>query len=370
MSWTKSGTVSLTNNSATVYGAGTTWVSGGKTRAGDVYIAPNGDLLEVASIQSNTQLTLATAYLGTTASAQAYALLHIGLLPAELAVSLSDLQSKYLTTISQLYDWETSAAATVNLTNPATGVTAAVKTISQMIADLAAKAPLASPNFTGTVGGITKSMVGLGNVDNTSDASKPVSTTQQTALNLKANLASPNFTGTVSFGAGTNKTLIKDDNTLVLNSSGAEGGQSQFNKADGTLAYTHDVDAGSTPSMRIFNASAVGVTLAWGATAFSAMSDIRSKDILEPISNAVAKVCTLRAVIGKYKTDEGGTRRSFLIAQDVQAVLPEAVSVGSDEEGTLNLRYSEVVPLLVAAIKEQQQIISEMSERITLLEAA
>lgn len=42
-----------------------------------------------------------------------------------------------------------------------------------------------------------KADVGLANVDNTSDAAKPVSTAQQTALNLKANLASPTFTGTV-----------------------------------------------------------------------------------------------------------------------------------------------------------------------------
>jgi hypothetical protein len=45
---------------------------------------------------------------------------------------------------------------------------------------------------------VSKTQVGLGSVDNTSDASKPVSTAQQTALNLKANLASPTFTGTVS----------------------------------------------------------------------------------------------------------------------------------------------------------------------------
>lgn len=51
---------------------------------------------------------------------------------------------------------------------------------------LAAKAPIASPTFTGTVSGITKSMVGLGNVDNTSDAAKPVSTATQTALDAKA----------------------------------------------------------------------------------------------------------------------------------------------------------------------------------------
>lgn len=60
------------------------------------------------------------------------------------------------------------------------------------------KAPLASPTFTGTVAGITKSMVGLGNVDNTADTAKPVSTAQQTALNLKANLASPTFSGIVT----------------------------------------------------------------------------------------------------------------------------------------------------------------------------
>jgi hypothetical protein len=45
---------------------------------------------------------------------------------------------------------------------------------------------------------LVKGDVGLGNVDNTADASKPVSTAQQTALDLKANIASPTFTGTVS----------------------------------------------------------------------------------------------------------------------------------------------------------------------------
>ena len=46
--------------------------------------------------------------------------------------------------------------------------------------------------------GIVKGDVGLGNVDNTSDASKPVSSATQTALNLKANLAGPTFTGNVT----------------------------------------------------------------------------------------------------------------------------------------------------------------------------
>jgi len=46
--------------------------------------------------------------------------------------------------------------------------------------------------------GITKTDVGLANVDNTTDANKPVSTAAQTALDLKAPLANPTFTGTVT----------------------------------------------------------------------------------------------------------------------------------------------------------------------------
>ena len=60
---------------------------------------------------------------------------------------------------------------------------------------LALKAPLASPTFTGTVSGVTKTMVGLGNADNTADSAKPISTATQTALDLKAPLVSPALTG-------------------------------------------------------------------------------------------------------------------------------------------------------------------------------
>jgi hypothetical protein len=76
------------------------------------------------------------------------------------------------------------------------GVTSAIQT------QIDTKAPIASPTFTGTVSGITKTMVGLGSVDNTADTAKPVSTTQQTAIDLKANIASPTFTGTVTIPSG------------------------------------------------------------------------------------------------------------------------------------------------------------------------
>ncbi len=72
-------------------------------------------------------------------------------------------------------------------------------------------APIESPTFTGTVAGVTKAHVGLGNVDNTSDANKPVSTATQTALDLKANKAAPTFTGTVT----ASNDLVVDGNLTV-----------------------------------------------------------------------------------------------------------------------------------------------------------
>ena len=105
-----------------------------------------------------------------------------------------------------------------------------------------------------------------------------------------------------------------------------------------------------------------GVLLSNGATSWASASDERMKDIIEPISNATEKVATLRTVIGKYKTEDG-VRRSFLIAQDVQAVFPEAVTEVNPDEGDtyLSLAYTDLIPLLTAAIQE-------LNAKITALE--
>jgi hypothetical protein len=75
---------------------------------------------------------------------------------------------------------------------------------------------------------LTSTDVGLSNVDNTSDANKPVSSATQTALNLKANLISPSFT-TPSLGAATGSSLNLGSGALIagtgtFSSTGAGNG--------------------------------------------------------------------------------------------------------------------------------------------------
>jgi hypothetical protein len=121
-------------------------------------------------------------------------------------------------------------------------------------------------------------------------------------------------------------------------------------------------------SFFVYNASSVGVYLGDGGTSWSSSSDERIKTAITPFENALDKVCTLRAGTGRYLTDEETVSRSFLIAQDVQKVLPEAINIQNDEIGTLGLQYTDVIPLLVAAIKEQQALITALTARITALE--
>lgn len=66
MTWYNTGTVAVTNNNATVTGTGTAWVANGA--AGMGWRGPDRAIYEVTSVNSDTQLTLATAYQGSTAS--------------------------------------------------------------------------------------------------------------------------------------------------------------------------------------------------------------------------------------------------------------------------------------------------------------
>ena len=145
---------------------------------------------------------------------------------------------------------------------------------------------------------------------------------------------------------------------LALNgSSGVGYGPGIEGYANGTgtwfVGAYSQANGGVTSYLTCKNTSA-GVYLNGGsATSWTAVSDETRKVIIEPITGGLNKVATLRTVIGRLKTDEQNVRRPYLIAQDVQAVLPEAVSETEDKEGkVLGLSYTEVIPLLVNAIQE------------------
>ena len=93
MAWYNTGNIALTNGSATVTGSGTNFLVG--AQIGEALYAPDGKLYEIQTINSATVITLASTYLGSTASTQGYQIIPTQSLVADLASDVTDLISDF-----------------------------------------------------------------------------------------------------------------------------------------------------------------------------------------------------------------------------------------------------------------------------------
>jgi hypothetical protein len=242
------------------------------------------------------------------------------------------------------------------------------------------KANLASPTFTGTVSGITKDMVGLSLVDNTADASKPVSSATSTALNLKANLASPTFTGTVS---GITKAMVglsNVDNTAdtskSVNYATSAGSAPANGGTSNSVTINYNNNSNSTNQILWGSGNSIFGTVGIycnpststfytnGDVIAYASSDKRLKDNIRPITNALDKI----SKIGGYYFDWNNKQEVHtgqdvgVIAQEIESILPELVI--ERDNGYKAVKYEKLVALLIEGIKEQQEQINELKLKI------
>lgn len=96
-------------------------------------------------------------------------------------------------------------------------------------------------------------------------------------------------------------------------------------------------------------------------------SDMRFKQNIRPIASPLAKLLQLKGVQYEMKP-ETYTKNNFdkrpqigLLAQDVEKVIPEVVD---EKDGYKGVDYAKLVPLLIEAIKEQNQKISQLQQEI------
>lgn len=190
------------------------------------------------------------------------------------------------------------------------------------IADLNLKAPIASPTFTGSVAGITASMVGLTNVNNTADLDKPISTATQTALdlkatntdlalkasltdlalkadltslNLKAPIASPSFTGIVSGVTASMVGLSNVDNTTDLSKPISSATQTALD----LKANTSDLEASLATKAGTASPTFTGVVAGITATMVGLGNVNNTSDANKPISTATQTALDLKGTVKK-----------------------------------------------------------------------
>jgi hypothetical protein len=97
-------------------------------------------------------------------------------------------------------------------------------------------------------------------------------------------------------------------------------------------------------------------------------SDIRLKENVIEIEQSLSKVTKLRGVYFNWKEDGTKEKQIGLIAQEVEEFFPEGVQLNGVSDYK-TVRYSEMVGLLINAIKEQQLMIEDLTKRIEVLES-
>jgi hypothetical protein len=101
-------------------------------------------------------------------------------------------------------------------------------------------------------------------------------------------------------------------------------------------------------------------TLTVTAPNFNTTSDIRLKDNIRTFESAMDVVSQLRGV--RFAWKETGVETVGLIAQEVEKVLPELIGTNADT-GLKSVSYSNMVAVLIEAVKELKAEIEELKKR-------
>jgi hypothetical protein len=99
------------------------------------------------------------------------------------------------------------------------------------------------------------------------------------------------------------------------------------------------------------------------------VSDRRLKENFSSIDSVLTKIMKIEGLSYNMIADTNKTREYGVIAQDVQPVFPEMVTVVDPENGYLGVSYIQLVPVLLEATKEQQAIIEAQKKEIAELKA-
>jgi len=166
--------------------------------------------------------------------------------------------------------------------------------------------------------------------------------------------------GNLEFASGAGFLQLATNQTMRVPSSGGIG-------------YVGNINSSSVFQIA-YNSTSAGVQLSSGATSWGTFSDSRLKNITGTYTNALNDIAQIQPVKFTWKSDEDSKPQVGVIAQSIQNVVPEAVDSTTIEmdgiEEYLTVRYTELIPLMIASIQELNAKVEAQAVRIAELEGA
>lgn len=191
-----------------------------------------------------------------------------------------------------------------------------------------------------------------------------------------------------NIGSGLTRTLTIPNEDGTIATQAWVGGASVLNATNltGGRCLIGNGSAAS-PSLAFINDGAVDTGFYWGGDGYTffanngvksgqiapggtltmvgnvlAYSDERLKENIVTVDGALEKVSQLRGVFYNKINDKSKTKKLGVIAQEVQAIVPEVVI--ADADGMLAVDYGNIVGLLIEAIKELQLEVQELKGKL------
>jgi len=174
------------------------------------------------------------------------------------------------------------------------------------------------------------------------------------------------FTGTswntaIGTGAGTNNGT-GDTNTYVGHNTKQDDTGNFSNST--ALGYGATITAADQIVLGIANTTveipgSLNITGDATGNSFNAISDMRYKENIETVDNALEKITAIRGVNFTFKDADPEQIHAGVIAQEVERVIPEIVNTKDEDRWTVN--YGAFVPYLIESIRT-------LSDKITTLQ--
>jgi len=151
-------------------------------------------------------------------------------------------------------------------------------------------------------------------------------------------------------------------NTAIFKCTAAAGGGT-------SLQTVRDTDGGQV----VFHqgGSAVGsISSTASGVTYSTTSDRRLKDNIKPIADATDKLMSMKPVTHTWIADPQAAAVVGFIAQEMQEIVPEAVTGNPEGEEMMSMDYGRITPVLVAALQDALRRIKSLEETLTELDVA
>lgn len=163
-------------------------------------------------------------------------------------------------------------------------------------------------------------------------------------------------------------TVLFNTNTTVGPGTAWTG--AYMDGASGQLVIAHTGTSSQTLEAFYNGNGAVGsISTSGTGTLFTTTSDYRSKTVIGPYTGALAKLLSLPVYDGYFTEDGVASRQPLMLAHEVQAIFPQAITGEKDAEDIFGepikqmADWSKLVPALVAALAEVNARVTDLENR-------